>query len=401
MQIANLTFARFIAAFLVFLHHSTGLQQQIAVTIGEPPASLMRNGFVGVTFFFILSGFILSHVYFASLDKLRLATVAIFYMHRLTRIVPLWFVLSAPMIGLAIYHGHADKGVWIYLAFLQAWSSDLWVAFGPYISVAWTLSVEMFFYALFPFIGWSIYRLSPGNPNRVWLPVCLVAIAVPLLGALFFEFSALKDLANFDPNSAHRWLYRNPLLRIGDFVFGIGLFLAFSWSRSALSSPARKTWGLGLLLGGLVVAVYLMSTFPPSHWTFDFAYVIPFGAIVLGSALVETCDRPLAIGSRFLVLLGEASFAFYLIHVTYGLELMKPLRALFGANEFLFSLFALVFITATSIGLFVAIERPAQKALRALMLARSHNSRLAARDRERATAPRAPSPVRPNEAAVA
>src|SRR3954470_2822799 len=111
MQIANLTFARFVAAFLVFLHHSPQLQTYSSGILGNRSSTFMANGFVGVTFFFILSGFVLSHMYFASFHDIRFSNTASFYAHRLARIVPLWLFLSLPLIALSIYQGTYDRNL--------------------------------------------------------------------------------------------------------------------------------------------------------------------------------------------------------------------------------------------------------------------------------------------------
>jgi peptidoglycan/LPS O-acetylase OafA/YrhL len=96
---------------------------------------LHRSGHCGVTLFFILSGVVLSMGYN---DRVRTARqVLSFYWARIARIVPLWLVISLPVIA-------AGSAPLEYLLMVQAWSGDASVTFSG-VAVAWTLSVEFFF----------------------------------------------------------------------------------------------------------------------------------------------------------------------------------------------------------------------------------------------------------------
>src|SRR5690242_11077718 len=157
MKLANLTFARFAAALLVYLCHF-GDPEKLSACCGRNFAILIQNGYSGVTFFFILSGFVLAFVYLDSFAKLSVGGIAEFYFFRAARILPLWFFLSLPFI-LGAVRSHQVAHLLPYITFTQAWSRDSQIAFG-YIGVAWTLSVEMFFYLLFPLVAYGICLLK-------------------------------------------------------------------------------------------------------------------------------------------------------------------------------------------------------------------------------------------------
>lgn len=143
-RVDNLTCARFFAALLVFLHHAANL---------FPMPVWMKhffyNGYMGVTFFFVLSGFVISA---SSADEMfapDTPTILRFYVRRIARIVPIWFFLSLPLLVSDALRQASPEALWRYLTFTQAWSGDRTVAFS-FLSLSWTLSCEFFSTSCFP-----------------------------------------------------------------------------------------------------------------------------------------------------------------------------------------------------------------------------------------------------------
>lgn len=77
----NLTFARFIAALFVYLHHSSKAVFQ-SITL-QPLLHFFKNGYVGISFFFIVSGFVLSASNLGKLERFSMAAIAAFYIDRI------------------------------------------------------------------------------------------------------------------------------------------------------------------------------------------------------------------------------------------------------------------------------------------------------------------------------
>jgi len=354
-RLDNLTAARFVAAMLVVFHHATSVLQDPNIITHAWLRSFFNNGYVGVTFFFILSGFVISASSFNQLQTPHIRNVLDFLARRLIRVVPVWLLLSLPLIFPAIEARPIPVSLYEFLSFTQAWSADVNVSYG-YLAVAWTLSCEMFFYAMFPLAAFVIGRLRQ-RFRYTDAAVVSLAILVPFCGYLLFVYSpTLASLSLMDPNGPHRWLYRNPAMRFSEFLLGIGLFLYFERYR-ARSRQTYSPWiWPGVLLVSASALLLLMANLSMNTFSLAFAYIIPFGLIVFSLAAMEVGDTPIAVNAPLLLLLGEASYSLYLVHHHYGLPLFTPA---FGAEKPLAGLvWGIVLVLALSVGIYMLIEKP-------------------------------------------
>lgn len=359
-QLDNLTAARFFAALLVIFHHAPNVLQNPAIISQGWLRIFFNNGYVGVTFFFILSGFVISA---SNFDKLRIASIGgtlTFFARRVFRIVPVWLFLSLPIVLSALTARPIPFSLFQFLTFTQAWSADVSISFG-YLAVAWTLSCEMFFYVLFPLTAFVMGRMQD-RYRHAGAVLVIVAITIPLCACILFVFHPyLATLNLMDANGPHRWLYRNPAMRFSEFLFGVGLFLCFRQYHSQWKQTCRRWIWLSVLIVSIVILVMLMSHLVMSTMTLTFAYIIPFGLIVFSLAAIEVDALPLSISGTLMVLLGEASYSLYLIHQQYGLPFYLPF---FGASTPLLGLsWGILFTIAMSVGLYKLIEQPTRTRL--------------------------------------
>lgn len=318
-------------------------------------------GYVGVTAFFVLSGFVLTW----SWDDGR--SRAGFYARRFARVWPLHaltflavVLFVEPVIGggvggtrtspgravagLALVHGWVPRPVWYF------------AGNGP----AWSLSSEAFFYALLPFL---VPMLRRGGRRAGYLVVaaCVLELAVvPLL--LRATTSGTYDLLS---------LSVFPLYRVGEFCVGvvIGWAVREGW-RPAWSLPQAV---LMVVVGYAAAAWFVGGLFFSSvrrdralgNLYADLIVLLPVAALIAALAARDLGGRPTWLARPLPVLLGGASFAFYLVHVPV-IQLLGELPRHDRAVGRGLPALAAVVIAALALALLLhrCVERPLERWLR-------------------------------------
>lgn len=350
-RLPALTGARILAALAVYASH-----------LGPPhdsPAALkafFASGYMGVTFFFTLSGFVLAINYFERLRRPGVSGIWNYLVARLARIYPLYILILFYIIVHDHAYGTSVAGWWQHVLAIQAWSPSVVTAYsfnGP----AWSVSVEFFLYACVPFLFPALAKLR--KPRAVLIAATTVTLAMTILTA-WFAATGRGSLAWANPESAHRWLYRTPLTRLGDFTLGIlaARLYVMTRGRAALSRI-----GTPLAIAAMTVTVVLMSL-PgdvDSPWSWDVIYAVPSALLIFGLAVAPRGAPARLLSLPVIVLLGEASYAFYLIH--------QSALVYFGADRWgigtsittiVYEALTLGAILCLALGLHILVERPAR-----------------------------------------
>ena len=358
--IAPLTGFRFVAAMMVFFSHYA------VPGLGGTAERMMQSGYAGVTLFFVLSGFVIAYNYLEQFEaRASSATTLRFLLARFARVYPLYlfFILFGWLMD------GSGELPWAHLFAVQTWSSDSEFAFsvnGP----AWSIGVEIFFYLAFPLLvpvaaRWGLLT----SFRRLRLAGVAVALAM-VCAAAWFRWGGLNDLPYQDPMSAYRWLFRTPLARMGDFL--LGMFGAVYFLRFARTDAASlRRWGHVTALSAFAVLLFLANgKLFRSSFSWDVAYALPAALLIVGLAINQTTAIARALSSPALLLLGEASYALYLVHMPA--RPMLPAVALGGTMHQLavYAMF-LAWVIAVSIGLHIAIEKPARRWIRGLLAPRA------------------------------
>jgi len=265
--------------------------------------ALFQEGFAGVSFFFMLSGFILVHTYGPRLRDGSISR-ARYLALRVARIAPLHWVLAVPLGVVALVRGAAWGPVLANWALVQSWvPSSAW--YFSLVGPSWSLSDEAFFYTAFAGLV-LLSRRALG-----WLGVAMIAADVAMVAGLML--GGRGAVAVGDAQTLTYWLiYILPVTRLTEFVIGMWIRgLSGLWAR--LWRPTVLEVGVVVLLAGAMVGCRLGGV--PDAVRFQLAYM-PFMALVLRvyAAGQGAVSRWLA-RRRWLVLLGDASFALYLIHL--------------------------------------------------------------------------------------
>lgn len=307
-EIKALTGLRFIAAAAVVLHH-------IKTPVGTPApvATIIGHGFIGVPLFFMLSGLVLAWNY-PDLKPAAGRSVLLFYISRVARVMPLYWLMLAYLVVARAAQGMPQSHLWMHVLSVQTWSGNLTVGGSAYNAPAWSINVELFLYVLFPLLVPLVARAYRSGRRSALLALFAAAFAVQWALVLWFAQMGWADLPATDPSSAHRWLYRNPMTRLPDFVMGMCLaFLIRGATRMrALTANAAQ---LGLV--GLVVFMaawnvndvgLLRASYYGAIWS------IPFGCLLYVLATGGRGILARMLSSRPLMALGLASYALYLTH---------------------------------------------------------------------------------------
>lgn len=346
-----LTGVRFFLALGVVLFH-----YQLQWTL-PGDGGLLNRARLAVDVFFILSGFILTHVYLqgdGALDYRRFLAARfarIYPAHLFILLAMLGLVLAAPILGVGLEPGRFNPADFVgSLLLVQAWfpreTLALWN--GP----AWSLSAEWFAYLAFPAYAALALRLRA----RPWVIISLAAIAFFVLDAIYrAEFGRVLPRAEDSMG----------ILRIvPEFLYGIGLYyLGQRWTFSPRVSVM-------IALAATVALLSLMQ-----FGVDDRIIVAAAGPFILSLALLEKARVRTFLSHPLALFAGEASFALYLVHIPILMVWRNGAQALTGwPGDYRMGLGELapmlVLTLAAAAAIHVFVEQPGRRWLREWMVPR-------------------------------
>lgn len=352
-HVRPLTSLRFIAALWVLLHHA--LPRERAGRVG---AAIGESGWLGVSLFFVLSGFLLTLRY-APTGTLRGSTRR-FWLERVARLGPTYLLALAFALPLFLRDARVqDWGATLTagmaaaaLTLQQAWRPETACAWN---CPAWSLSVETWFYLLFP-VGMAL--------GGRWLMASRARGALLLasaLGAALVIFPALED-------ASAGWILPmyslSPLSRWPEFLAGVGLAgMTLAW-RPARAAPAWALTGMGVLWVASAVAQRAALERAGGHLL---PLALPGFVLVLLGAWGLRAHGAGLLGAPALVRLGDASYALYLLHAPLHSYLLAAANRTVGRGfDTSWALFAVYLPLAIGLSLLVYqwVEVPARAALR-------------------------------------
>ena len=352
LNLKPLTSLRFFAAMMIVALHAKAFMGW--AWMASAPASLVQ----GVSFFFVLSGFILTLVYgeadafepkaFFVARLARIYPAHLAAMVLLLVVVPWWLILTPA----------GDPGL-AAIAFIQKITltdalNPLPKVFLSWTSVSWSLSTELCFYLCFPFLL--------RNLEATWGRKLL---ASAVLAALCFTIPRLAGIQEDSPDgslSVIEMNYANPLARL--FEFTLGMASCIVWKQhvrtvrlSMVGWTLVETLCVVAIIGAIgwgatpalaILPAGLHAWFATSGLCFLFAAMIVVFATG-GGWLAR------ALSARFMVYLGEVSFSIYLVHqIVMEALLARDSAWLHSAPVYLGILFAAAFL------LHERVEKPAR-----------------------------------------
>lgn len=329
-----------------------------------PLAPVVNAGYASVSFFILLSGYVMAYNYAARARAGQLDNVR-FWKARFTRLYPIYLLSllmawrMVPQEYAAHSHGMFWLGMFLTPILLQGWIPSI----ATFLNTpAWTMSAEWFYYMIFPWMArWK--RVERVLPALARLAFVWMLGMIP--GVLYVVFNP-DGIPHPDRFSSAPWLQAlkyTPIPHLASFVFGVLL----AGLDELIPRPARLRFVLGL--GGSVVIFFLLwlGAAIPYAVIHDGLLMPLFGCVILGLS----GDNPLshALGVRPLVFVGEASYCLYLLHFNFW-NLIHDSHILdrLGLARFdpWISYATLVVMALLALHL---IEKPAQRQLRKWMAA--------------------------------
>jgi peptidoglycan/LPS O-acetylase OafA/YrhL len=339
-----LTTFRFFAATEVVLFHS--LYSKLPKNTVQ--YNLTASGDYAVTFFFLLSGFVLYYVYAGRHERDKI-TVSFndFLRARVARVYPAYIIGLALALPCLVYGTLFSKivplsdffaALILVPSMLQAWWPPSALAWNV---SAWSLSVELFFYFLFPFLA-----IILGGLSRRY--AILTAYGLVMLSNL------ARHLLSSGAASPSFIAYF-PIFHLPTFIFGVVLGRIFLFG-NAYSEWAHK---IILTVGLLYVTIILIGrSWLPSIATNNVILVTAFALIIFGGARAENGFRFLT--RPFLILLGDASYCIYILHVPLGWWWWLSTRGLTLSSQASFLIY-FILLCIISILSFLYIEQPLRR----------------------------------------
>ena len=287
-MIRSLSSFRFITALVVFFYHCRPKTESDFIN------QFFSSGFVFMTGFFVLSGFIMAHVY-SNTDFTRRENIFNFYLKRFAKIYPTY--AFATIVYFYFLHDYTSQQI----STVVITNPFLVQGFFPNIFAiginggTWSLTVEMFLYFLFPFL----ILLSAKSPKILIFSLLIAAITS----------------LNVFIDKSEEYIYANPVIRLADFMCGMGFYF--------LKDKFKEIRFANLLQLAIVfLLVYICVNFVCHMMNMQFIIVPLFGVWI---TMVYHSESKIY-NNKILEYLGLISYSFYLwqfFSIELGKELFK------------------------------------------------------------------------------
>jgi peptidoglycan/LPS O-acetylase OafA/YrhL len=315
----NLDGLRFLAALFVIVGHC---QSEIEIHFNINPYTQYADKLAnfGVDFFFVLSGFLISYLLFEELEKTGTVHVGKFYMRRILRLWPLYFIFSFTCILGASYYTHffnfLDRPqTWAEmrenLLHLITFSTNFQILSGMNypggytIGHFWSLSVEEQFYLIWaPLIYFFRKR------------VLLLLFLTTIIGIVTTLWQPDIYQVWYKGNAPNNNLFATYCRFM---FFGSGAFLAYFVQKQAIIAkkfPWNDSWNKYLQIGFSIFVLYRSGSYLFGTRYYDQTEVL-FINVLMATALVLIAILKYTVVNlefKFLKYLGKISFGIYVFH---------------------------------------------------------------------------------------
>jgi peptidoglycan/LPS O-acetylase OafA/YrhL len=323
-----------------------------------PLAPVVNAGYLSVSFFIMLSGFVLAYNYAGRAQKGELGKVK-FWKARITRLYPV-YLLSLALGFQTLAQERAAHTTHMFWAgvimtplLIQGWIPQIALFWN---TPAWTMSAEAFYYLIFP---WVAATRPPRTPRGHLLRLGGLWLLGMIPGVLYVIYNP-DHIVHVDRFSSAPWLNAlkaTPMPHLPSFVFGV--LLASLDEVIDRSSWVRVALGL---FGFAAIYTILATDRVPYAIIHDGLLMPLFGCLILGLAGTNILSK--LFGFRAFVFVGESSYCLYLMHfnlwnLLHGSGILPALHL-----DKLDPWISYAILVSLGLATLYLVEKPAQKVLR-------------------------------------
>jgi peptidoglycan/LPS O-acetylase OafA/YrhL len=338
----NLNGLRFIAAFLVIIHHIEKYKSAFKIdNYWGTVAFIGTIGKLGVVLFFVLSGFLITHLLLIEEHSFKKINIGKFYIRRILRIWPLYYFIiilalfvlpninlfTIPGYGKDVIYSSLLLKIFLFAIFFPNLISPLagWV---PYASHTWSVGTEEQYYLFWPII------IKYSRKYRIILMLFIIVFYQLFDKLLSTHYSDILPYRNIIKSF---WQSFN----INCMAIG-GIFAILFFQKNKYLNYLRNN-RLFYLTIALVTFLMLKGVYLPFHYE---SYSVLFGIIILNFA---TNDKiKISLENRALNYLGNISYGLYMFHpIGIGLAIIITRSIGLTTNWFIYPItFVLTIIIA-------------------------------------------------------
>lgn len=337
MRIEQLTFTRFLAAISIVVFH---YGQKSFIFNNDYVGFLFKQANVSVSYFFVLSGYVMVIAY----EKKTKICYKGYLKSRFARIYPIYFfAILLLLLSQFLTHNIDFEGFFLNLFMIQAWFPGKALSFN---SPGWSLSVEAFFYVLFPFLFNVIYKRENYK-----------TIAITILLFWFVSQIIFHLLLSTNLNEAYLFkdkdLLYNPILHLNEFLAGN---LAALFYVNKIKLKLRDfDWQIGIV----VIVILFVMRFPIGLNLHNGMLALLFIPLILLISFNEGVITKI-FKSEFCVFLGEISFGIYILqYPVFSLISTYSVNKYFSIGDVTILFFIrFIILIALSAVAYVYIEKP-------------------------------------------
>ncbi|MCG8697978.1 MAG: acyltransferase [Bacteroidales bacterium] len=298
-RIDQITFLRYIAAIAVVVYH---YGREVVPFHQGVLHKLFSQAYTGVSFFFVLSGFVMVIAYYK--DSKKNVDSLNYYKNRFARIYPVYMFAQIIFILDKYATGYSVNMLDLTMnsALLHAWHPEFPLSLNY---PSWSLSVEFFFYLTFPFV---LNRML--NKDSKLLVPLIIAIWV-ISQAFVGYFYHTPSMYTGEFTLSHNFLFYFPVFHLNQFL--VGILAGYIYMKKYKSMNKNFTIYSTLLAFAILAALVIGG----DGWraSFNNGILAPLFCVFIIVFAIDNGIVSRLFSHKFTVLLGEISYGIYILHV--------------------------------------------------------------------------------------